>query len=185
MPENRQLRQSGAGKTLEELTAILASYKTLHNNTDTDTVKRAIRAIEIEEYYREHDVAERCVPTLHSLIVGIDIDRDKRRRRISERLAYRLEHGLVDEGERLLSSGISPDDLNYYGLEYKYVTLYVAGRMGYDEMRASLEVAIHQFAKRQMTWFRGMERRGFHIEWLPWTWSMEHKIEYIKSLMTI
>ena len=184
VPENRQLRQSLAGKTLEELTGILASYKTLHNNTDTDTVKRAIRAIEIEEYYREHDVAERCVPTLHSLIVGIDIDRDERRRRISERLAYRLEHGLVEEVERLLSSGISPDDLIYYGLEYKYVTLYVTGRMDYDEMRASLEVAIHRFAKRQMTWFRGMERRGFRIEWLPWTWSMEHKIEYIKSLMT-
>ncbi len=170
VPANPQLRESLSGKTLAELTDILASMKCLHNTTDVDTAKRAIRAIEIQTYYNEHpDAGKGAVPNpvKNAVIVGVDIDRDSRRRRISERLRVRLDSGMVEEVRRLLDSGISPDDLIYYGLEYKFITQYLIGELGYDEMVALLEIAIHQFAKRQMTWFRGMERRGFKINWLP------------------
>lgn len=146
-----------AGKSLEELTAILASYKKLHNTTDVDTAKRAIRAIEIEEYYLHQPVEAREFPDIRSLIIGVDIDRDLRREKISRRLKQRLDEGMVDEVRALIDGGIHPDDLIYYGLEYKYLTLYVTGQMTYDEMYHQLEIAIHQFAKRQMTWFRGMD----------------------------
>lgn len=185
VPENKELRQSLERKSLAELTEILATYKSLHNNTDTDTAKRAIRAIEIEEYYRSHDITERAVPEVKSLIVGIDIDRDERRRKITERLKHRLEHGMVEEIRGLIDSGVAPEDLIYYGLEYKYVTLYATGQMTYDEMFTSLETAIHQFAKRQMTWFRGMERRGFHIEWISASLPTKEKTEKIKQLMNL
>ncbi len=173
VPENPELRKSLEGKSLEELTAILASMKKLHNTTDVDTVKRAVRAIEICDYYRLHpdeaEAADRSrskpIPTK---IIGIDIPREDRRRRITERLHSRLESGMIEEVRGLIDSGIAPDDLIYYGLEYKYLTLYVLGRLTRDEMLSQLEMAIHQFAKRQMTWFRGMERRGFHIEWYPY-----------------
>ena len=148
---------------LEELTEILKQYKTLHNSTDVDTVKRAIRAIEIEEYYAVHPVPEREFPKLNSLIIGVDIDRELRREKITRRLKQRLDEGMVDEVRRLTEQGISPDDLIYYGLEYKFLTLYVIGKLTYEEMFTELETAIHQFAKRQWTWFRGMERRGFTI----------------------
>ena len=173
VPENKELRSRLSGKGLKELTDILKGYKVLHNVTDVDTEKRAIRAIEIEEYYREHPSmaasADRntAVP-LNSLIIGVDIPREVRRTRISERLDRRLEAGMVDEVRSILAKGVSPDDLIYYGLEYKYLTLHVIGELSFDEMRSQLEIAIHQFAKRQMTWFRGMERRGFHIDWLPY-----------------
>lgn len=171
VPENPQLRRELEGKSLEELTEILASMKALHNVTDVDTCKRAIRAIEIQRYYAEHPEAARAA-TPHRrervAIVGVDIDRESRRRRISERLVCRLEAGMVEEVEGLLRQGIPADDLIYYGLEYKFLTLYVTGRISRDEMFSGLETAIHQFAKRQMTWFRGMERRGFTIHWLPW-----------------
>lgn len=181
VPENPALRQQLADKSLDELTSILQTYKELHNTTDVDTAKRAIRAIEIEEYYRHTPVDERSFPQLHSLIIGVDIDRDLRRAKITRRLKQRLDEGMVDEVRRLLDAGISPDDLIYYGLEYKYLTLYVIGKLTYDEMFVQLETAIHQFAKRQMTWFRGMERRGFHIHWVDCQWPMEEKITFVKQ----
>lgn len=180
VPENRTLRQSLEGKTLDELTSILRTYKTLHNTTDTDTPKRAIRAIEIEEYYKNHAPADECpYPNLQALIIGIDIDREKRRERISQRLRQRLDEGMAEEVSRLLDEGISAENLIYYGLEYKYLTLYVTGSIGYDEMFNKLETAIHQFAKRQMTWFRGMERRGFTIHWIGFDTPLEEKIAFV------
>jgi tRNA dimethylallyltransferase len=176
-----ELRTRLANHSLEELTEILSRYKTLHNSTDVDTVKRAIRAIEIEEYYATHPVPEREFPALNSLIIGVDIDRELRREKITRRLKQRLEEGMVDEVRRLIEQGISPDDLIYYGLEYKYLTLYVIGKLDYDEMFNGLEIAIHQFAKRQMTWFRGMERRGFNIHWVNATLPMEEKIAFVKE----
>lgn len=183
VPENLELREKLAGKSLEELTAILASYKKLHNTTDVDTAKRAIRAIEIEEYYLHQPVEAREFPDIHSLIIGVDIDRDLRREKISRRLKQRLDEGMVDEVRALIDGGIHPDDLIYYGLEYKYLTLYVTGQMTYDEMYHQLEIAIHQFAKRQMTWFRGMERRGFTIHWIDATRPMEEKVNEIIGLL--
>lgn len=179
VPENQELRTRLANHTLEELTEMLSQYKTLHNSTDVDTVKRAIRAIEIEEYYAAHPVPEREFPKLNSLIIGVDINRELRREKITRRLKQRLDEGMVDEVRRLIEQGIAPDDLIYYGLEYKYLTLYVIGQLTYDEMFSQLETAIHQFAKRQMTWFRGMERRGFTIHWLSAEWAMEEKIAFV------
>lgn len=184
VPENPELRARLEGKSLAELTEILKQYKTLHNSTDVDTAKRAIRAIEIEEYYLQTDVAEREFPKLNSLLIGVDIDRELRREKISRRLRQRLDEGMVDEVRRLLAEGIKPDDLIYYGLEYKYLTLYAIGEMSYDEMFAGLETAIHQFAKRQMTWFRGMERRGFTIHWVNATLPTEEKIKFVKQKLT-
>lgn len=183
VPENPELREKLADKSLEELTAILASYKKLHNTTDVDTAKRAIRAIEIEEYYLHQPVEAREFPEIRSLIIGVDIDRDLRREKISRRLKQRLDEGMVDEVRALIESGIHPDDLIYYGLEYKYLTLYVTGQMTFDEMYRQLEIAIHQFAKRQMTWFRGMERRGFTIHWIDATRPMEEKVNEIIGLL--
>lgn len=183
VPENPELRERLADRSLEELTELLKTYKTLHNSTDVDTVKRAIRAIEIEEYYRRHPVAEREFPTIHSLIVGVDIDRDLRREKISRRLKQRLDEGMVDEVRRLLDEGIAPEDLIYYGLEYKYLTMHVTGELTFDEMYRQLEIAIHQFAKRQMTWFRGMERRGFTIHWIDASQPMEDKVAQIQQLL--
>lgn len=179
VPENPELRASLADKTLDELTSILAGYKKLHNSTDVDTVKRAIRAIEIEEYYQQQPPEYREFPSLSSLVIGVNIDRELRREKITRRLKQRLEEGMVEEVRKLLAEGIGPDDLIYYGLEYKYLTLHVTGQLTFDEMFHQLEIAIHQFAKRQMTWFRGMERRGFTIYWLDATWSMEEKVDYI------
>lgn len=171
VPENPELRRSLEGKSLDELSTILAGMKALHNVTDVDTAKRAIRAIEIQTYYAEHPDAARQAephPLTDAVVIGVEIDRESRRRRITERLHARLNAGMVDEVRRLLDSGIPTDDLIYYGLEYKFLTLYLTGKMIYDEMVAGLEIAIHQFAKRQMTWFRGMENRGFPINWLPY-----------------
>lgn len=186
VPENRELRESLAGKSLEELTSILASMKTLHNVTDVDSCKRAIRAIEIQSYYIEHPekaVSTQPKPMENVTIVGVDIDRESRRNRISARLKARIDEGMIDEVRSLLDSGISPDDLIYYGLEYKYVTSYIVGEMTFDEMLSGLEIAIHQFAKRQMTWFRGMERRGFHIHWIPWNIGREEFVARVSSLL--
>ena len=183
VPENPELRKSLEGKTLAELTDILKGYKTLHNTTDVDTCKRAIRAIEIEECYRNTPVEVGQFPVIRSLNIGVDINRDLRRERISSRLEKRLQDGMIDEVKGLLDRGISADDLIYYGLEYKYVTLYVTGQLEYKYLLQELEVAIHQFAKRQMTWFRGMERRGIKIEWIPFEWSMDKKVDRIVELM--
>ncbi|MDR0937756.1 MAG: tRNA (adenosine(37)-N6)-dimethylallyltransferase MiaA [Mediterranea sp.] len=184
VPPNPELRQRLAGHSLPELTNILGRYKTLHNTTDVDTPKRAIRAIEIEEYYAAHPARGEEFPQLRSLIVGLDIDRDLRRQKITRRLRQRLDEGMVDEVRQLIDSGIAPDDLLYYGLEYKYLTLYLLGHLTYPEMFAALETAIHQFAKRQMTWFRGMERRGFTIHWIDATLPMERKVERVIELLT-
>lgn len=181
VPENPELRARLADKSLEELTEMLKQYKALHNTTDVDTVKRAIRAIEIEEYYAHTPVDERAFPKLNSLIIGVDIDRELRRTKISNRLRQRLNEGMVDEVRRLIEQGIQPDDLIYYGLEYKYLTLYVIGKLTYEEMYRELEIAIHQFAKRQMTWFRGMERRGFTIHWMDAGLPMEEKIAFVQA----
>lgn len=185
VPENPELRRRLADKSLVELTQLLAAYKQLHNSTDVDTVKRAIRAIEIEEYYKQQPPEYREFPLLNSLIVGLDIDRDLRRDKISRRLKQRLDEGMVDEVKALLESGIAADDLIYYGLEYKYLTLYIIGKISFDEMFHQLEIAIHQFSKRQMTWFRGMERRGFTIHWLDARLSTDEKVEDIIKLLHI
>lgn len=183
VPENPELRAALECKPLKELTTILEGYKKLHNSTDVDTVKRAVRAIEIEEYYKQQPPEYREFPSLESLIVGVDIDRELRREKITRRLKQRLEEGMVEEVRGLLAEGIAPESLIYYGLEYKFLTQYAIGELTFDEMFHQLETAIHQFAKRQMTWFRGMERRGFTIHWLDATLPMEEKIERIINLI--
>jgi tRNA dimethylallyltransferase len=183
VPENPLLRSDLEQYSLDELTEKLKQYKQLHNTTDVDTKKRAIRAIEIEEYYLKHKADIPEFPSINSLIIGVDIERDLRRDKISKRLRSRLDEGMVDEVKSILNSGVSPEDLIYYGLEYKYLTNYVIGNISYDEMVTELEIAIHQFAKRQMTWFRGMERRGFSIEWVDATLSIDAKIEKILSFL--
>lgn len=173
VPENTALRHSLASKSLDQLAAMLAGYKQLHNVTDIDTKARAIRAIEIQEYYLHHpeeteSASRQGAKPIDALIIGLDIPREERRARISSRLKQRLENGLIREIRHLLNSGIDAEDLIYYGLEYKFVTLHVMGELSYQEMFTQLETAIHQFAKRQMTWFRGMERRESTIHWLPY-----------------
>lgn len=182
VPQNHALRVSLEGKTLEELTDILKGYKTLHNTTDTDTVQRAIRAIEIEDYCAKIPLEDRYFPEINSLVVGLDIERDLRREKITRRLKQRLDEGMVDEIRGLIEKGVSPDDLIYYGLEYKYLTLYVIGKMSYEEMVRLLEIAIHQFAKRQMTWFRGMERRGIEINWIDASLPMDERLGVVERL---
>ena len=183
VPENKELRESLAGKSLEELTAILSAYKQLHNTTDVDTAKRAIRAIEIEEYYRTSDAHVREFPDIKSLTIGLDVSREVRRERISRRLRERLDQGMVDEVRSILATGVAPEDLIYYGLEYKDLTLYIIGELSYEEMVRQLEIAIHQFAKRQMTYFRGMERRGVPIHWIDAMLPTEEKVDLIEHLL--
>lgn len=188
VPENKALREALAGKDLKELEEILRGYKTLHNITDIDTAKRAIRAIEIEDYYHNNpseaeSAKKESASPLRTLVIGIDIPRENRRERISQRLQARLDGGMVEEVRGLIESGINPDDLIYYGLEYKFLTLYIIGRLEYDEMVSGLETAIHQFAKRQMTWFRGMEKRGTKINWLPWDLTDDEFRMRVKTLM--
>lgn len=188
VPENKELRHELEGKSLLELTSILERLKAennsnMHNSADVDTSKRAIRAIEIEMAYKEAHVEERTFPKIDNVIIGVGIDRDLRRMKITRRLDQRLQDGMVDEVKSLLDSGIPADDLIYYGLEYKFVTEYILGKSTFEEMHRSLEIAIHQFAKRQMTWFRGMERRGFTIHWIDAADSMEEKINEIKKVL--
>lgn len=189
VPENTMLRKELEKKSMDELTKLLIQLKkannsNMHNSTDIDNKKRVIRAIEIETYYKDNSqVSKRVCPKIDTLIFGINIEREERRKRISERLCQRLESGMIDEVKMLLDRGISPVDLIYYGLEYKFVTQYLIKELTYNEMFHSLEIAIHQFAKRQMTWFRGMERRGFKIHWIDFSLPMEDKIEYIKSYL--
>ena len=187
VPQNPELRVQLEGKSLAELTQMLKELKakngsTMHNTTDVDSAQRAIRAIEIEEYNLHTPTEKREMPPIDSLIIGIDIDREERRRKITNRLKQRLENGMVEEVRSLLDEGIPAEDLIYYGLEYKFVTEYITGQTTYDEMFTRLEIAIHQFAKRQMTWFRGMERRGFTIHWIDAMLPMEEKVEQILKL---
>jgi tRNA dimethylallyltransferase len=184
VPQNPELRARLEGKSLEELTGMLVALKqkngsVMHNTTDVDTAQRAIRAIEIETYNAEHPTEERQMPKIDSLVIGVNIDRESRREKITKRLRQRLDNGMVEEIRSIIDSGVAPEDLIYYGLEYKYVTEYVIGKTTYDEMFRSLEIAIHQFAKRQMMWFRGMERRGTVIHWIDASLPMEEKIEQI------
>jgi len=183
VPPDPGLRASLEKKTLIELTEILSTYKKLHNITDIDTKKRAIRAIEIEHFNTVNQGKQTRYPETRPLIIGILLDRLVRRKRISERLKKRLENGMVEEIKQLLNKGLKPETLIYYGLEYKYITLFITGRLLYDEMVISLETAIHQFAKRQMTWFRGMERRGVKIHWIDGELPMEHKLERVLELL--
>ena len=188
VPQNQPLRDSLEGKSLQELTSILTDLKAqngsnMHNTTDVDSCQRAIRAIEIETYNREHPLPRRELPPLESVIVGVSIDRELRREKITRRLKARLEEGMADEVRALLAEGIPAENLTYYGLEYKYVTEYVVGHLTYDEMFRQLEIAIHQFAKRQMTWFRGMERRGFTIHWVDAALPMEEKVAIVSQLL--
>ena len=185
VPENIELRKSLASKSLDELKEILSGYKVLHNNTDVDTVKRAIRAIEIELFYEHTPKEDHDFPKLNSLIIGLHVDRELRRERISKRLRQRLDEGMVDEVKHIIEKGVKPEDLIYYGLEYKYLTLYVIGQLTYEEMVTQLEIAIHQFAKRQMTWFRGMERRGFDIHWIDSALPMEEKLKQIIQMIKL
>ena len=183
VPENPELRSRLEQKSLEELTAILSTYKKLHNTTDVDTVKRAVRAIEIEEYYREHACEGRDFPEIKALVIGTEIDRDLRRQKISARLKQRLDEGMLDEIRSLLSEGIPPENLIYYGLEYKYLTQHILGELTDEEMFRQLEIAIHQFAKRQMTWFRGMEKRGVKIHWQQVSVPVETRVAEILDML--
>jgi tRNA dimethylallyltransferase len=183
VPENKELRKNLEDKSLNELMMILSQYQKLHNTTDLDSVKRVIRAIEISDYTQKKNLEYHEFPPINSLIIGIDLNREIRRQRITERLKSRLEEGMIDEVKSLLDSGISAEDLIYYGLEYKFVTLYLTGNLTYKEMFDQLEIAIHQFAKRQMTWFRGMERRGFTIKWIPAELSVMEKVDEITSYL--
>ena len=188
VPQNQELRDRLADKSLGELTVMLKELKAkagsnMHNRTDVDTVQRAIRAIEIETFNLEHPMPERELPAVDSLIIGVSIDRDARREKITRRLKQRLKEGMVDEIVTLLDKGVPSENLLYYGLEYKFVTEYVIGKISYEEMFRSLEIAIHQFAKRQMTWFRGMERRGFTIHWIDALQPMEQKVEQVMELV--
>jgi len=184
VPPNKELRKELEGKTLAELTEILKVMKPeLHNHTDVETDRRAIRAIEIEKYYAENPKDESEMPNINSLNIGIDFDREMRRQRITTRLKQRLDEGMLDEVQKLLDSGLAPEQLIYYGLEYKFLTLHLIGELTFDEMFAKLEIAIHQFAKRQMTWFRGMEKRGTKIHWINGHLPMEEKVEEIVSFL--
>lgn len=188
VPDNQELRESLSEKSLSELTDLLAELKakncsTMHNVTDVDTVKRAIRAIEIEDFYMHTPVSAREFPKIDSIIIGLDIRRELRREKITNRLRERLNNGMADEVKGLIEEGISPDNLIYYGLEYKFITEYVIGKISYEGMFGRLQIAIHQFAKRQMTWFRGMERRGFNINWIDAELPLEEKTEQILRLI--
>lgn len=190
VPQNQALRDKLADKSLAELTEMLEDLKRrnhspMHNRTDVDTAQRAIRAIEIESYNLEHPTDNRTLPPIDSVIIGVGINREERRRKITQRLKQRLEEGMVDEIRQLLDRGIAPENLIYYGLEYKFVTEYVIGKNSYEEMFRQLEIAIHQFAKRQMTWFRGMERRGFTIHWIDALDPMDSKVAQIMDIAHI
>lgn len=185
VPPNKELRKELEGKSLEELTVILNAMKPkLHNHTDVETDRRAIRAIEIEKYYAENSNDESEMPNITSLNIGIDFDREIRRQRITTRLKQRLDEGMLDEVQKLLDSGLTPEQLIYYGLEYKFLTLHLIGELSFEEMFSKLEIAIHQFAKRQMTWFRGMEKRGTNIHWINGHLSMNEKVEEIIELLS-
>ena len=184
VPKNELLRESLQNKTLDELTSILGVYKKLHNNTDSETKKRALRAIEIAAFQQEQNPTAQDYQPVESLIIGVSIDRDNRRNKISSRLKARIDEGMIDEVKNILSLGVAPEDLIYYGLEYKFVTLHVIGQISYQEMFDQLEIAIHQFAKRQMTWFRGMERRGLRINWIDALLPMEEKVKKAMELIS-
>lgn len=181
VPVNEERRAELQLLSLEELVKILKIYKSINNTSDTENKKRAVRAIEIEEFCSSHPDTDLSFPTINSLIIGIKFDRDSRRRRITARLKQRIDNGMIDEVQKLLDNGLKPEDLTYYGLEYKYITLYITGELTYDGMFTGLNTAIHQFAKRQMTWFRKMERDGYKIRWLDGYMPTSEKTDKILS----
>jgi len=183
VPPDSGLRAELEKKNMEELREILSTYKNLHNITDIDTKKRVIRAIEIEHFNRNRKSKNSDFPKVNPLIIGVQFDRDDRRMRISERLRKRLDAGMVDEVKQLIAQGVDTETLLYYGLEYKYITLFLTGKITYDKMVSDLETAIHQFAKRQMTWFRGMEKRGTVIHWIDGNLTLEEKISIVIELL--
>jgi len=183
VPPDSGLRIELEKKSMEELKGILLTFKNLHNITDLDSKKRIIRAIEIEHSSKNKTKPVSRFPEVKALLVGINFDRDKRRKRITERLKVRLDSGMVEEVKTLIDSGINTETLIYYGLEYKYITLYLTGKVSYEEMIRDLEISIHQFSKRQMTWFRGMERKGIKIHWLDGELSIEEKVEKVMGLL--
>ncbi len=183
VPPDTGLRSRLEKKTMEELTGILAALKSMHNTTDLDSKKRLIRAIEIEHFSKNRKAHKSNMPRINSLVIGIMIERDKRRQMISQRLRQRLESGMVEEVKRIIDSGVDPEIMIYYGLEYKYITLYLTRRLTYDKMISDLEIAIHQFAKRQMTWFRGMEKKGTKIHWIDGELPMSEKVERVLDLL--
>jgi tRNA dimethylallyltransferase len=185
VPVNEELRKSLKDLDITELEKILVSYKKMHNRSDSDTTKRAIRAIEIAEYYRRNEHIKEETPEIKPVIFGIHFDREQRRARITERLKQRLENGMIEEAKTLLDSGVSHEDMEYYGLEYKFLSWYLSGKISYDELFAGLNTAIHQFAKRQMTWFRKMEKDGIKIHWIDGNLSLEEKIGNILGLIEI
>ncbi|MDD3688039.1 MAG: tRNA (adenosine(37)-N6)-dimethylallyltransferase MiaA [Bacteroidales bacterium] len=180
VPVNDNLRKELANKNIDELEVILRSYKYLHNRSDLDTIKRAIRAIEIAEYYSRNEYIKEEIPEIKPIVFGIHYERDQRRARITERLKHRLENGMIEEAQRLLDSGISHDDIEYYGLEYKFLSWYLAGKISYDELFTQLNTAIHQFSKRQMTWFRKMEKDGTKIIWIDGNLDLDEKLAMIR-----
>jgi len=184
VPPDSGLRSRLEKKSIEELTGILSAIKNLHNNSDIDTKKRVIRAIEIEHFNRNRKAQSSQIPRINSLVIGVMLDRDNRRQNISNRLHQRLKAGMVEEVKRLIDAGVNTETLIYYGLEYKYITLYLTGKLTYDKMACELEIAIHQFAKRQMTWFRGMERRGTRIHWIDGELPMEEKVKKVLELLS-
>jgi tRNA dimethylallyltransferase len=183
VPRNDELRDQLRKKSIEELTQLLAAKKSLHNTTDVDTCQRAIRAIEIAEFYEKYDVKETEMPDYKPLVVAPSFDRPQIRKRITERLQQRLNEGMVYEVQELIKKGVSAEKLVSYGLEYKFITWYLTGHIDYSTMVERLNIAIHQFAKRQMTWFRRMERKGTHIHWIDGYLSTEEKVEMCRSLL--
>lgn len=183
VPDNPNLRDSLKDKSMEELAGQLMSFKKLHNTTDLKHRKRLMRAIEIETYYAGHPEVELDIPLIRPLIIGTKLNREERRRRITERLRKRLNEGMAEEVRTLLAGGVERETLIYYGLEYKYLTMYLDGKLNFEEMFRQLETAIHRFAKRQMTWFRGMEKRGFYIYWLDGLAPKEENAEIILGML--
>jgi len=183
VPVNKDLRESLERKSMDELIAMLGSYRHLHNISDTSSRPRLVRAIEIEEYQQRQKAIENIFPELKSLIIGLNVDRDTRRERITNRLKDRLNSGMVHEVKQLLEKGLAPEELIFYGLEYKYLTLYVTGKLKYDEMTTQLNTSIHQFAKRQITYFRKMERQGVQIHWLDTSLGLEKMLDEALKLL--
>ncbi|MCR5710315.1 MAG: tRNA (adenosine(37)-N6)-dimethylallyltransferase MiaA [Bacteroidales bacterium] len=166
VPPDPELRASLEKESTEALVARYESLRKPHNTTDYDTRQRLIRALEIAIYEETHPVTHTSFLPKKTRYIGLSVSREERNRRIDRRLEERLAQGMVEEVRGLLNGGLQPEDLLYYGLEYKYITLYLTGALSYGEMVDRLRTAIHQFAKRQMTWFRGMERKGIEIEWI-------------------
>ena len=181
-PVNDDYRQSVSTLSDDDLTQILASKIKLHNHTDTEDRNRLLRALEIEEYRERHPDSYVKIPPLKHTVIGIDIPRPVLNERIETRLRQRLEQGMVDEVQRLLDSGIAPERLVHYGLEYRHITLYLLQECTYQQMYDNLFTDIRHFAKRQMTWFRRMQRNGVDIHWIDGQQDVQIKAEQIADL---